>query len=1058
MRKVLIVSIIWITGLIAYTYNNPGNGGVDDGYLMKDERAVNGYIADGGSNYSGQAGANLDSLFVTWDDNYLYILLTTNNTENWDVAYGFGIDNTGSSSGYTGSGGSPSDAWGRHIGFDNGYNVEYQIYFWWSSSDQAITSAQLCSWDGSNWSYTDLTSGTDYVYQGGASGLQSIEIKIARSDIGNPSNIAVSAWVAGGDNSSAVDAVPSEDDVADGDFTDNDYISQMYAHDISSGRTPNWFIVLDGTLSREGYQTDEQFYTTSSQNAYITWDADSLYVGYIFQNLSGDPDYDLCIYFDTDPQKTKNFGEGIDIDANIAVTLPFNADYAVHILDRSKGVSLKYFDGNDWVDGTFHGHFYAGWSGNGTNEISIPWSDIGNPDTFYMVIYSYNNSDSKAYGIAPNTGNTDGTDEIGNFVGIFRKVSGFSPSEHIGDTNHIMEIYSDGESGSGTLRDAIETANGDADRDTVIFRTDATITLNSDFPKIVNDIFISGGTNSVTIDGNSKAHDGFRVSTDSLYAPLHFVGIENITVQNALSAILISVGNGAPIDTVLANSFYVDACKNGIYTGLVGDAGLNGAAYDNATVYVTEAYMTNLDDYGIYARTATSGKQVKVVVDGSYIETAGDDANEAGIAALDNVILKTTGWTELRGNYYGLLLWNTTSAEAQYDTIQNTKIDTSFYSGIVIKREGGSMTLNISGDSIFSNGSFGDSDGGVVISAFSGGADELVDLKLLSSTIYDDATYQEYGVVVTDWVSTGDSATGVQIGDANSGNEIMFNTNNGIHILTDRARGMKILYNNIHDNGQNGIYIAQADSVLIEQDTITGHSASGSYGVYIDGTAKSNSDYNKITQCYFENNNRGIGLANGANEGIITPQITRAALTTLSNDTIITVHGTNGASNGTVEAYTADGYNGKIYLGSSTVNADGTWTVEAHHVGDIVSENTPITALTTTTNGSSSEFAAPVGATSVQEPGNTDPVAVPAFSVSTLHGDRDIKVELSLPRRTTLTVEFFDVAGRLLKAREAEFGAGHHTLSFRLSHNGIYFVRIMERNNILWVKKIVIVR
>ncbi|GEM_PF-2479106 len=1053
IKRLVLIGAIFVTGVMATTYNNPGSGGVADGYLRKNERAVNGYIADGGSSHSSQAGANLDSLFVTWDDDYIYIFLSTNNTENWDVAYGIGIDDRGRSTGYTG-GSSPNDGWNRKIGFDNGYNVEYELYFWWENDNSQITSAQLCSWDGSAWSCEDLTNGTDFSYQGGSSGLQSLEIKIAKSRLNNPGTIAVSAWVCGGEGSSAVDAIPDESDVADDDWGDVDSVSQMYEHTISTGRTPNWFMILDGTLSRDGYQTNELFYTTSDKQAYVTWDADSIYVGYIFQDLSGD--YDLCIYFDTDPQKNKNFGKGVDIDASVSITLPFNADYGIHIIDGTKSLELKRFDesSGNWENVTFNGQYYAGYSANGTSEISIPWSDIGTPDSFYMVVYLLNTSDSKAYGIAPSDGNTDGTDNITNFIGFFRSSDEFAPSEHIGDTNHIMEIYSSSETGNGTLRNAMEIANGDVAQDTIIFRVNATITLNTDLPRIVNPLYISGGNSSVTIDGNSKAHDGFRISTDSTFTPISYVGIYNITVQNAISAVRISVGNGSPISDVQLISLYVSSCKNGVYTGLVGDNGTNGGAYDNVKIEVDQAYIENVEDYGIYLRTTQSGKKVRAEISGSYIETCGDETDEAGLAALDNVSLWVYD-TEFRGNYFGILLWNTSYAEAQYDTISSSKIDSSFYSGVVVKREAGNITAIFQSDSIFTNGGFGTEDAGIVVSAFSDNS-STADIQIYSSKIFGNSTDQEYGILVADWSSAGDNGKDIKIGDTSQGNEIHTNTTHGIYVSTDRAKGLNVLYNYIHDNGQHGISIAYADSVLIEGDTIKNHSDASDYGVAIDGVTKSGSDYNKITHSIFENNSYGIKLLNGANSGIAQVQISQAALDTAMD--VLTVTGNYAPTNGTVEVYIADGRNGKKYLAEGTAEADGSWAVTVSNASSNgITEGTPITAIAIDEHGNTCEFAAPVGAVGIEEGspdtgGNGLEVNISSVTTSSMH------ISLSAPTLKEVSVQLLDVTGRIVKENKLPLTRGRLDAEIPIPSSGVYFVRIIHNGKVMWSKRIVSVR
>ncbi|AHF81273.1 DOMON domain-containing protein [Thermococcus paralvinellae] len=163
------------------------------------------YIATAKDN--GLPGANLNNLYVAWDEEYLYIMITTRNTQSWDVAYGIGIDvDPGTGNGYTGD----TDAWGRRIGFGNGYAIDYEIYFWWGWNT-GMGSDNFITWTGSGWDYKGLADvGASFAYTGDTStGLQTLEIKIPWTALGGkPEKLALIAWIAGGGDSSAVSSVP----------------------------------------------------------------------------------------------------------------------------------------------------------------------------------------------------------------------------------------------------------------------------------------------------------------------------------------------------------------------------------------------------------------------------------------------------------------------------------------------------------------------------------------------------------------------------------------------------------------------------------------------------------------------------------------------------------------------------------------------------------------------------------------------------------------------------------------------------------------------------------
>ncbi|WP_297070243.1 CARDB domain-containing protein, partial [Thermococcus sp.] len=247
----------------AIDYSNIGNEWGDTdvftnmALIYPSPKTIDGNLSDWGPSDliavgkdNGLAGADLDKLYVSWDDQYLYIALKTNNTQSWDVAYGFGIDvNPGSGEGYTG-GSSPSDSWGRSIGFGNGFAVDYEIYFWWSGNSGSITADNFNAWTGSGWNYGSLSDvGAKFAYTGNSStGLKTLEIAIPWSALGGKHpKFAVMAWVTGG-SGSAVDSLPVDpaidySNIGD-EWSDTDIFTNMLVAE--------WFLMPDLTVSING--------------------------------------------------------------------------------------------------------------------------------------------------------------------------------------------------------------------------------------------------------------------------------------------------------------------------------------------------------------------------------------------------------------------------------------------------------------------------------------------------------------------------------------------------------------------------------------------------------------------------------------------------------------------------------------------------------------------------------------------------------------------------------------------------------------------------------------
>jgi len=1044
MKKLTV--LLLLSGLIkATTYNNPGSGGVTDGYLKKNERALSGYTLLGNSVQNSNAGANLDSLFVTWDEINLYIFLKTNNTASWSVAYGFAIDVIGDS-GYTG-GSDPSDAWGRKIGFDNGRDANYQIYFWWDET-QEISSANLCTYTGSGWNYSNLTQGTHYQYTGDSStGLQTLEIVIPLVLIGNPSSIAVSAYVAGGDGSSAVDAIPCEDDVADADWTDSDFISQMYDIDLTPPRTPNYFIILDGTISSEGFMTDEQFHATGWWNAYVTWDAESLYVGYIFQSLEGTPNYDLHIYFDTDPQKHKNFGKGTQTSAT-GINLPFKADYGFHIYGPFNASKLVYTSGT-WTETSFNGQFFAGSETNGTNEVSIPWSEIGDPDSFYMVIYLYNNSDNFAYGIVPNLGNSNGSDSINSYLGFYRSTEGVSPSQILNQSNMLLEIYSDELTGPGTLTDAMNVANSDEEIDTIIMRVTAELNISSPFT-IINPLVLMG-LSQLNLIGDTTINC-FDIRTDSLWNNIEKIELSGINMKKFRTAINIKVGNATSIGDMVLREITIDSSLCGFYTGDFSNTSLAyGTLYGSAKVYITNSIFRNLLYHGIYGRCISSSDgTLELTVDNTEIENCGklnsDFYGKGGITTIDNVNLKVLN-SNLSNNFWGIFAWNSTYGEnsIQNDTIVNTKVANSDSIGIYIRCDSGKafQSVYLEGDSILNNGWIG-----LLITGYKGETTGIRDLRIYSNFIGDNRETgdQDVGLALYEWnAPEGTNAFGFKIGEENLGNHFYGNIT-GLHIATSKAKGLTIKHNKFENNA-TGIEIFKADSILIFSDTFKNNA----YGVYIYGSSEDSANFNTITRSSFEGNySQGIYIGDYSNEGILKPVI--LSTNYIESTQTLTVEGTNTPPYSRIEIYEGDdgsiSYNGKIYLGETNSDENGNWVFTTTYTNPDYS-NIYITALATSPHGSTSEFADPSIILPVKENISGE------FNFS-IKGGRGISLSFENSVEKTVKIQIADVSGRIVKSGTYNL-KGNGKIDLGNFRSGIYFVKVELENN-LHIYKVIVVK
>ncbi|WP_048146704.1 CARDB domain-containing protein [Pyrococcus abyssi] len=348
---------------------------------------------------SGLQGANLDKLYIAWDDEYLYIAIKTNNTANWKVAYGIGIDV--GPGGFTGS--ESGDSWGRKINFTR--EIDYEVYFWW---DGKIWSDAFNHWNGTDWEkYSISEIGGEYAYTGdSSSGLQVLEVAIPWSALGGkPEKIAIITWIAGEEGSSAVDTLPVDPSIdysnINGEWTDADMLSNFIEISLTKvidGNLDDWNkaeLVAQGVPSGiEGANLDR---------LYVSWDSNYLYIAIKTNNTAKYwPDYGVAI----DVNPGSGIGGTYDPWAKkIYFSGTYLPDYIIYAEAQDGAltwVGLCKWDGNEWITGTNLNSvgeyaYIGGDNGIQTIEIKVPWSALGGmPEKIAIIAWVAGNEDGNS--------------------------------------------------------------------------------------------------------------------------------------------------------------------------------------------------------------------------------------------------------------------------------------------------------------------------------------------------------------------------------------------------------------------------------------------------------------------------------------------------------------------------------------------------------------------------------------------------------------------------------------------------------------------------------------
>ncbi|MCB0805682.1 MAG: hypothetical protein KDC05_07765 [Bacteroidales bacterium] len=198
---------------------------------------------------------------------------------------------------------------------------------------------------------------------------------------------------------------------------------------IPTGFTPHTVIVDD----INDFQPQSELMATSPYSLYLSWDDNNLYVGLYSLDLNSGGD--LFVNIDIDQAAGSGAGTGswgrVDFTGN---HLP---EYQVAI--EGGGVSMQFnnWDGASWNypgSGAI-GNSYEGWASNGLTTLSIPWSEMGDPNTIALSVH-VTEEDSEVVTAAFPVNNPTGFHPVLNsFYALFTPyvpgdmpLSGFAPN------------------------------------------------------------------------------------------------------------------------------------------------------------------------------------------------------------------------------------------------------------------------------------------------------------------------------------------------------------------------------------------------------------------------------------------------------------------------------------------------------------------------------------------------------------------------------------------------------------------------------------------------------
>jgi cell shape-determining protein MreC len=569
---------------------------------------------------------------------------------------------------------------------------------------------------------------------------------------------------------------------------------------------------------------------------------------------------------------------------------------------------------------------------------------------------------------------------------------------HQADWHGLLATYTvtnTNDSGAGSLRAAITSANSNVGTDTINFNISSgtagtgndagayVITLASGLPTITEAVtidastqagYVAGGLHTVVLDGNDAGAYGFQLSSTSDGSTIRGLVIRNFTSYG------IYTPAGSDNHTIVGNyigSFYADGSNAGVGKGNATSGIFSQGA--NATIGGTTAADRNVisgnsGGYGIYLSTGADGTVIK----GNYIGT-----NAAGTSVFSTTnpnygIMVETSATNITiggtaagaGNVVsGNLsrgIWVTTTGTV---TIQGNYIGTDYTGTVDLGNAGYGIYLDDAGTATIGGTAAGA--GNVISGNSSGGIYAINGGVTVQGNII--------GLNASGTAALGNTGSGIEVrttaastiggNTAAAANYISGNTVYGIDIETHYSHVVKGNYiglgkdgTTLLGNGSAGVLIDIGDQTIGGKGAGDGNTIAGNGGAGIAVTAGTgtffyrNSIYSN-TGLGIDLNNDGVsvndagdadgGINNLNNYAVISSAIINGTTTTITGS--IDLYGHASADTVYIELFSspsldATGYGeGKTYLGyvsittdATTGNAAFTATVTGVSAGDFI--------------------------------------------------------------------------------------------------------------------------
>ena len=492
------------------------------------------------------------------------------------------------------------------------------------------------------------------------------------------------------------------------------------------------------------------------------------------------------------------------------------------------------------------------------------------------------------------------------------------------------------DSGPGSLRQAIISANGNSGLDVITFSIGGggpqTINLSSGLPIITDPVTIDGTTQPGFAGSPIIELNGNFVSLPVIEVDAGASTIRGLVINRALTAITLQV-NGL---NVVEGNFIGTDSSGGVALGNIQEG-----------VFIPSLSSNNvIGGSAAAARNIISGNAVGISIFN----------NAAGNSVLGNLIGTDASGNFALGNVNGIQIGNGSSGNSVGGTAPGTRniISGNSHFGVVIAASatGNSVLGNLIGTDASGSFAVGNAFPGIRIGTGASGNSVGGTAPGARNII----SGNEFGVVIGE-SGTGNSVLGNFIGTDASGNFAVGNTVGGIQILSgasgNSVGGAAGAGNIIAFNGGAGVNVRDASNL---NNAILSNSIFSNNGLGIDlgvvpGVVTPNDSCDS-----------DAGPNNLQNFPVLTSAVISAGVTTIQG----TLNST-GITTFTVQIFSNDGCDptgfgeGQTPIGSTTVTTDAGCSARFSFTSSLPVEGQVLTATATDSSGNTSEFSPCIG-------------------------------------------------------------------------------------------------